>query len=45
LRTSILHAAGVDTMETVKPAGDLYQWICSIVSEEVSDYIRSIVGD
>jgi hypothetical protein len=32
-------------METIKPIGDQYQWIYSIVSKEVSDYIRSIVGD
>jgi hypothetical protein len=45
LRTSFLHGAGVGTMETIKPLGDQYQWIYSIVPEEVSDYIRSIVED
>lgn len=45
LRTSVLHAAGVGTMETIKDYGDQYQWLYGMISDEVSDYIKSIVGD
>ena len=45
LRTSILHAAGVGTMETIKEYGDQYQWLYGIIDEEVAEHIRSIVGD
>ena len=45
LRTSILHNAGVDTITTIKDAGDQYQWLYGIISGEMQDYIRSIVGD
>ncbi len=45
LRTSLLHAAGVGTVETIANHGDIYQWLYGIINEEVADYIRSIVGD
>jgi len=45
LRTSVLHAAGVGTMETIKEYGDQYQWLYGIISEDVADHIRSIVED
>ena len=45
LRTSVLHAAGVGTMETIKDYGDQYQWLYGMISDEVADHIRSIVGD
>ena len=45
LRTSVLHAAGVSTMDVVKNYGDQYQWLYGIVNKEVSDYIQSIIGD
>lgn len=43
LRTSVLHAAGVSTMDVVKNYGDQYQWLYGIISEEVTDYIKSIL--
>ena len=45
LRTSVLHAAGVSTMDVVKNYGDQYQWLYGIIDTEVSDYIQSIIGD
>ena len=45
LKTSVLHAAGVGTMETIKDYGDQYNLLYGIISEEVSNHIRSIVGD
>ena len=45
LRTSVLHAAGVGTMETIKDYGDQYQWLYGMISDEVADHIKSIVGD
>jgi hypothetical protein len=45
LRTSVLHAAGVGTMETIKDYGDQYNWLYGMISEEVADHIKSIVGD
>lgn len=45
LKTSLLHAAGVDTMTVIKDHGDFYQWFYGIVSDEVADYVKSIVGD
>ena len=43
LKTSVLHAAGVSTMDVVKNYGDQYQWLYGIISEEVTDYIKSIL--
>ena len=45
LRTSILHAAGVGTMQTIKEYGDQYNWLYGIVKPEVKDYIQSILGE
>ncbi len=45
LRTSILHAAGVGTMETIKEYGDQYNWLYGIIKPEVKDYIQSILGE
>ena len=45
LRTSVLHAAGVGTIETIKDYGDQYQWLYSIIDTEVSDHIKFILGD
>ena len=43
LKTSVLHAAGVSTMDVVKNYGDQYQWLYGIISKEVTDYIKSIL--
>ena len=43
LRTSVLHAAGVSTMDVVKNYGDQYQWLYGIIDTEFSDYIQSII--
>jgi len=32
-------------METINENGDQYQWLYGIISEDVADHIRSIVGD
>ena len=45
LRTSILHAAGVGTMQTIKEYGDQYNWLYGIIKPEVKDYIQSILGE
>tara|TARA_R110000868_G_scaffold380748_1_gene646789 strand:- start:6986 stop:7864 length:879 start_codon:yes stop_codon:yes gene_type:complete len=45
LRTSILHAAGVGTIETIKQYGDHYNWLYGIIKPEVKDYIRTILGE
>ena len=45
LRTSILHAAGVGTMETIKQYGDHYNWLYGIIKPEVRDYIQTILGE
>ena len=45
LRTSVLHAAGVGTMETIKEYGDQYNWLYGIIKPEVKDYIQSILGE
>lgn len=45
LRTSVLHAAGVGTMQTIKNYGDQYQWLYGIIKEEVKDFIQSILGE
>jgi hypothetical protein len=45
LRTSILHAAGVGTMQTIKEYGDHYKWLYTIVTSEVKDYIQTILGE
>jgi hypothetical protein len=45
LRTSVLHAAGVGTMETIKEYGDQYQWLYGIIKPEVAEYIKSIIGE
>ena len=45
LRTSVLHAAGVGTMQTIKEYGDQYNWLYGIVKPEVKDYIQSILGE
>lgn len=45
LRTSILHAAGVGTMETIKQYGDHYNWLYGIIKPEVKDYIQTILGE
>jgi hypothetical protein len=45
LRTSVLHAAGVSTMDVVKEYGDQYEWLCGIITHEVKEYIQSIIGE
>ena len=45
LKTSVLHAAGVGTMDVIKDYGDQYQWLYGIIKPEVKEYIQSIVGD
>jgi len=32
-------------METIKEYGDQYHWLYGIISKDVADHIRSIVGD
>lgn len=45
LRTSILHAAGVGTIETIKQYGNHYNWLYGIIKPEVRDYIQTILGE
>jgi hypothetical protein len=45
LRTSILHAAGVGTMEVIKEYGDQYQWLYGIINSEVKEFIQTIIGE
>ena len=45
LKTSILHAAGVGTMETIKHYGDHYNWLYDIIKPEVKKYIQNILGE
>lgn len=45
LKTSVLHAAGVDTMGIIKECGDFYEWLYGIIKPEVKEYIQSIIGE
>jgi hypothetical protein len=45
LKTNVLHAAGVGTMDTIKDYGDQYNWLYGIINQEVKDYIQTIIGE
>lgn len=45
LKTSILHAAGVSTLDIIKDFGDQYEWLYTIVTPDVKEYIQSIIGE
>lgn len=45
LKTSVLHAAGVSTMDVVKGYGDQYEWLYGIIKDEVKEHIQAIIGE